>query len=134
MTKQVILQTKPTSTVGPDGIYYRYLKNLVPVANRDRTAVFSFSIRQITIPNIWKLGKIVPILKQVNHRRNHPPIDQYHYFATLFKSLRAWSLPASHPTFSFHPLNTALEPNTLLQHFSQDYYLPFTTFYWYRYL
>ena len=63
MTIQAIEHTKTTFAVGPDGISFRRLKHLGPVAIRAVTYVFHFSIQLTTIPNIWKLGKIVPIIK-----------------------------------------------------------------------
>ena len=47
----------------PDGISYRNLEQLGPVAVGALTDIFNISIQQKIIPNIWKLGKIVPNLK-----------------------------------------------------------------------
>ena len=44
--------TKPTSCTGPDGISYRHLKHLGPVAIRALTDIFNYSIIHNTIPNI----------------------------------------------------------------------------------
>ena len=63
MTKSAIALTKPTFCTGTDGISYRYLKHLGPVAIRALRNIFNLSILHDTIPNIWKIGKIITILK-----------------------------------------------------------------------
>ena len=57
MTKQPVEKTKPTFSVGPDGISYRYLKQLGLVAIGALTDIFNQSIQQNTIPKIWKLAR-----------------------------------------------------------------------------
>ena len=74
LTKAAIDLTKPTSCTGPGGISYRHLKHLAPVAIRALTDVFNYSIVHNTIPNIWKIGKIITILKP-----NKPPTEPLSY-------------------------------------------------------
>merc|ERR1712035_99723 len=45
------------------GISYVHLKHLGPHAIRTLTDIFNFSVQHNTIPNKWKLSKIIPILK-----------------------------------------------------------------------
>ena len=90
MTKTAMDLTKPTSCTGPDGISYRHLKHLGPVAIKALTDIFNHSILHNTIPNIWKIGKIITILKQ-----NKSPIEPasyrpISYYATPSKYLRGW--------------------------------------------
>ena len=74
MTLEAIRRTKNTSSTGPDGISYLHLKHLGPHAIRALTDIFNLSITQNTIPNIWKLAKIIPILKP-----NKPPTEPASY-------------------------------------------------------
>ena len=52
-----------TGSTGPDGISYRHLKHLGPVAIGALTSIFNFSVNRNSIPNLWKTAKIIPILK-----------------------------------------------------------------------
>ena len=63
MTLRAIRRTKNTSSTGPDGISYLHLKHLGPHAIRVLTDIFNYSLINNSIPNIWKLAKIIPILK-----------------------------------------------------------------------
>ena len=63
MTLHAIRKTKNTSATGSDGISYLHLKHLGPQAIRALTDIFNISLKTNTIPNIWKLAEIMPILK-----------------------------------------------------------------------
>ena len=63
MTEEALKRTKNTTSTGPDGISYLHLKHLGPHAIRALTDIFNTSIQHNTIPNIWKLAKIISILK-----------------------------------------------------------------------
>ena len=63
MVMSTIEATSSTSSTGPDGISYRHLKQLGPVAIRALTSIFNHSVINNSIPNLWKTAKIIPILK-----------------------------------------------------------------------
>ena len=74
MVVDAVRGTKNTSSTGPDGISYQHLKHLGPHAIRALTDIFNYSLAHNSIPNIWKLAKIVPILKP-----NKPPTEPASY-------------------------------------------------------
>jgi hypothetical protein len=74
MTVEAIKRAKNSTSTGPDGISYLHLKNLGPHAIRALTSIFNKSIQHNTIPNTWKLSRIIPILKP-----NKPPTDPASY-------------------------------------------------------
>ena len=63
MTGAAIRCTKVSGSTGVDGLSYRHLRHLGPVAVGALTAIFNRSISHNSIPNAWKIAKIVPILK-----------------------------------------------------------------------
>ena len=74
MTVEAIRRTKNTTSTGPDGISYLHLRHLGPQAVRALTDIFNFSLTNNSIPNIWKLAKITPLLKP-----NKPPTEPASY-------------------------------------------------------
>ena len=74
MTVRAIKNTKNSRSTGPDGISYLHLKHLGPHAVRALTNIFNHSLNNNSIPNIWKVGKIIPILKP-----NKPPNEPTSY-------------------------------------------------------
>ena len=63
MTRHAIRKTKNTSATSPDGISYLHLKHLCPHGIKALADIFNLSLTTNSIPNIWKLAKIIPILK-----------------------------------------------------------------------
>jgi hypothetical protein len=62
-TAQAIKNSKNNNSTGPDNINIKHLKHLGPIAIDYLTNIFNISINQNIIPQIWKLSKIIPILK-----------------------------------------------------------------------
>ena len=126
MTKATIDLTKPTSCTGPDGISYRHLKHLGPVAIRALTDIFNHSLVHDTKINIWKIGKIIIIFKP-----NKSPTEpaSYRTISLLYnpsKYSRGWFSQKSHHTFPSHLHNMALELIIPPQHFSPHYHNTYT--------
>ena len=59
-----ILKAKPSRALGPDGIATIMLKHLGPTGIRYMTVVFNLCLTSFNIPDIWKVGKIIPVHKQ----------------------------------------------------------------------
>ena len=119
MTKQAIEQTKPTASVGPDGVSYRHLKQLAPVAIGALTDIFNLSIQQNTIPKILKLGKIKSILKP---SKSPTEPSSYTPVTVLCNFLEILEEPILNPITLYtpsYPPTTALRPKTLQQHLPQ---------------
>ena len=83
--KSTIDKTPSTSSTGPDGISYRHLKHLGPVAIRALTSIFNHSITHNSIPTLWKKAKIVPILKP--HKTPTEPAS-YRPISLLFNPVK----------------------------------------------
>lgn len=61
--ESVIIKAKPSKAIGPDGISTIMLKHLGQSGIKFMTKMFNLSISQLNISNIWKVAKIIPLLK-----------------------------------------------------------------------
>ena len=62
-TAHAIKTSKNNNSTGPDNINIKHLKHLGPIAINYLTNIFNLSVNKNIIPQIWKLSKIIPILK-----------------------------------------------------------------------
>lgn len=62
-TIAAIKKSKNSKALGPDGISPIMLKNLGPNGIKYLTRLFNISVNQSQIPTIWKVGRIIPLLK-----------------------------------------------------------------------
>ena len=62
-TYEAIKNTKNKNSVGPDNLNIRHLKHLGPTAIQYLTDILNLALNTNTIPQIWKLAKIIPIPK-----------------------------------------------------------------------
>ncbi|MCP3663852.1 MAG: hypothetical protein GY696_15400, partial [Gammaproteobacteria bacterium] len=62
-TLAAIKKSKSSKAVGPDGLSPIMLKNIGPNAIKYLTDIFNKCLEECKIPNIWKTGKIIPLLK-----------------------------------------------------------------------
>ena len=69
-TAAAIKKAKNSKALGPDGLSPIMLKNLGPYGIKFMTIMFNKCIATSTIPSIWKIAKIIPLLKPGK------PIDQ----------------------------------------------------------
>ena len=58
-----INNTKPSRAIGPDGLSMIMLKKLDERAIRFLTRLLDLSLHTLVIPDIWKVARIIPILK-----------------------------------------------------------------------
>ena len=61
--RQAIMASKNNNSTGPDNINIKHLKHLGPIALSHLAHLYTTSLNTNVIPQIWKLAKIVPILK-----------------------------------------------------------------------
>ena len=93
-----INNAKPSRTIGFDGLSTLMVKKLVEGATRFLTRLSNLSLRTLVIPDIWKVARLIPILKP-----NKPAIKGESYRPTsllspVVKILEALLLP----TFKRH--------------------------------
>ena len=62
-TRDIIKQLKKSGATGIDNISNIHLKHLGPHGIRTLTNIANYSYQHCRIPNIWKIGKIIPLLK-----------------------------------------------------------------------
>ena len=62
-TKEAIKKSKASKAIGPDGISNLHLKNLGNNGIMYLTKIFNLSVKESTIPDIWKSSIIIPLLK-----------------------------------------------------------------------
>ena len=88
-----INSAKPSKATGPDGISMLMLKNLGDRGVEYLTMVFNLSVRSLVIPNAWKKGRVIPILKPgkvASEGLSYRPIS---LLSPVAKTLEALLLP-----------------------------------------
>ncbi|MCP3665517.1 MAG: hypothetical protein GY696_23975, partial [Gammaproteobacteria bacterium] len=70
------------------------LKNIGPNAINYLTNIFNMCLKQSIIPNIWKTGKIIPLLKPGKPADKRPSYRPVSLLSPAIKILEALLLPA----------------------------------------
>ena len=117
---------------GPDEINIQHLKHLGPIAIEFLTSLFNLSIQTNTIPQIWKLAKIMPVPKpnkDQNLGDSYRPISLLSPIAKVLEKAILPQITDNTPTnphqHGFKPLHstqTALLniTNTIIEGFNQN--------------
>ena len=72
-----IRYTKNSKAFGPDNIALIMLKHLGPISIAYITRLMNLSMSTLSIPSLWKIGRIIPILepnKSSDHSKSYRPI------------------------------------------------------------
>ncbi|XP_049318515.1 probable RNA-directed DNA polymerase from transposon X-element isoform X1 [Bactrocera dorsalis] len=94
----VINKAKSSRSIGPDGINMLMLKHLGSTGVKYLTKVLNLSLTTLQIPDVWKVGRVVPLLKPgkpANKGESYRPIT---LLSPVVKTLEALLLP----TFTHH--------------------------------
>lgn len=75
--KKIIKNLKLSSSCGADGITSKFLKNTIEYCSIIFKYIFSQSLRSASLPQDWKMGKVVPIFKsgETHNPLNYRPIS-----------------------------------------------------------
>ena len=126
-----IRKSKNNNSTGPDGISIRHLKHIGPLGLTYLTNTFNLALNTNTIPHMWKLANIIPILKpdkDHNTGTSFRPISLLSVISkTLEKALLPYitnNIPQHHTQHGFkakHSTTTALHNinNTIASGFNQ---------------
>ena len=126
-----IRNSKNNNSTGPDGISIRHLKHIGPLGLTYLTNTFNLALNTNTIPHMWKLANIIPILKpdkDHNTGTSYRPISLLSVISkTLEKALLPYitnNIPQHHTQHGFkakHSTTTALHNinNTIASGFNQ---------------
>ena len=126
-----IRNSKNNNSTGPDGISIRHLKHFGPLGLTYLTNTFNLALNTNTIPHMWKLANIIPILKpdkDHNTGTSFWPISLLSVISkTLEKALLPHitnNIPQHHTQHGFkakHSTTTALHNinNTIASGFNQ---------------
>ena len=126
-----IRNSKNNNSTGPDGISIRHLKHIGPLGLTYLTNTFNLALNTNTIPHMWKLANIIPILKPEkdhNTGTSFRPISLLSVISkTLEKALLPYitnNIPQHHTQHGFkakHSTTTALHNinNTIASGFNQ---------------
>ena len=126
-----IRNSKNNNSTGPDGISIRHLKHIGPLGLTYLTNTFNLALNTNTIPHMWKLANIIPILKpdkDHNTGTSFRPISLLSVISkTLEKALLPYitnNIPQHHTQHGFkakHSTTTALHNinNTIASGFNQ---------------
>ena len=112
-----IRNSKNNNSTGPDGIRIRHLKHIGPLGLTYLTNTFNLALNTNTIPHMWKLANIFPILKPDKDHNTGTSFRPISLLSVISKTLEKALLPYITNNI-IH--NTASKPNTPPQ-------LPFTT-------
>jgi hypothetical protein len=120
-TEQVtkaLKSAKNNNSTGPDNINIKHLKHLGPIAIEYLRQLLTKALNSNTIPHIWKLAKIVPILKPNKDPgigSSYRPISLLSPIAKILEKIvlphitqNIPNLPTQHGFKSKHSTNTAL--------------------------
>lgn len=75
-----ISKAKASKALGPDGIAMLIMKKLGPAAMEYLTQIFNLSIHTLVIPEIWKVARVIPLLKPENQPTKENPTAQSPYY------------------------------------------------------
>ncbi len=96
--QSAITKAKSSKSIGPDGISMLMLKYLGPTGVNYLTKVLNLSMATLQIPDVWKVERVVPLLKPgkpANKGKSYRPIT---LLSPVVKTLDALLLP----TFTHH--------------------------------
>ena len=93
-TLAAIRKSKSSKAVGPDGLSPIMLKNIGPNAIKYLTDIFNKCLEECKIPNIWKTGKIIPLLKPGKPADKGSSYRPVSLLSPAIKILEALLLPA----------------------------------------
>ena len=89
-TASALHQTRPSKAIGPDGLSPIMLKHLGPKGIIFVTAVFNSALRSLQVPGLWKVARIIPLLKAskpVDEGKSYRPISILSPTAKLMERL-----------------------------------------------
>ncbi len=93
-TLAAIKKAKSSKALGPDGLSPIMLKNIGPNAITYLTNIFNICMETSVIPNIWKTGKIIPLLKPGKPADKGSSYRPVSLLSPAIKILEALILPA----------------------------------------
>lgn len=91
---EAINRAKPSKALGPDGISMLMLKQLDAPGVEYLTNVLNLSIATLIIPEVWKMGRVIPLLKpgkSADQGESYRPIS---LLSPVAKTLEALLLPS----------------------------------------
>lgn len=97
---KAIKETKSSKALGPDDLAPIFLKHLGPCGIRYITAVINHSIASTKIPALWKVGRIIPLLKPgkpADKAKSYRPIALLSPLAKLVEKLLLPEVQSSIP-------------------------------------
>ena len=93
-TKEAIKKSKSSKALGPDELSPIMLKNLGEHGIKLLTEIYNKSVNEAIIPNIWKTGKIIPLMKPNKPADNGPNYRPISLLSPSAKVLEAILLPS----------------------------------------
>ena len=115
---EVIKKCKPSKAMGPDDISSIMLKHIGPLGYTYLSVIFNLSLKTLVIPDIWKTGRVVPLLKSGKPSDRGDSYRPISLLSPVVKTLEALLLPSlrdhlelathQHGFRSLHSTTTAL--------------------------
>ena len=88
-----IRNSKNNNSTGPDGISIRHLKHIGPLGFTYLTNTFNLALNTNTIPHMWKLANIIPILKPDKDHNTGTSFRPISLLSVISKTLEKALLP-----------------------------------------
>ena len=88
-----IRNSKNNNSTGPDGISIRHLKHIGPLGLTYLTNTFNLALNTNTIPHMWKLANIIPMLKPDKDHNTGTSFRPISLLSVISKTLEKALLP-----------------------------------------
>lgn len=126
---RIIEKMKLSSSAGNDGINSKFLKNTKLYSSIILAELFSQSLQSSTLPDDWKVGKVVPLHKSGNTHSplNYRPISLTSVPCKLLEHIIYSNLVSFLESNSFFPLGNTVSGSTSLV--KRSYFLLLTIFF-----
>ena len=113
--KLAIRKSKSSKALGPDDISPIMLKHLGPIALDYLANLFTQSTNQAIVPPLWKVGRIIPLLKPGKPADQGPSFRPISLLSPLAKTLEAIVLVPLNESFTPAPHQHGKGTTTALQ-------------------
>ena len=122
MVDNAIRDSKKSKALGPDKIAPIHLHHIGPIALTYLTELINRSVRSANIPNIWKIGRVIPLHKPgkpADEAKSFRPIALLSPIAKIIEKLLLndfWNFPLKEHQHGFRPQRSTTTALNVITH------------------
>ena len=122
MVDNAIRDSKKSKALGPDKIAPIHLHHIGPIALTYLTELINRSVRSANIPNIWKIGRVIPLHKPgkpADEAKSFRPIALLSPIAKIIEKLLLndfWNIPLKEHQHGFRPQRSTTTALNVITH------------------